>query len=75
MVRLFIEKLKLTFTKDTADSQKEQKMREQITKEEELVEQLNEIKDQNAALAADPKGKKGGNKGGKTEEQVQEEIN
>lgn len=49
-------------------------MREQIAKEEELNEQLHEIREQNAAAAADPKGKKGGNKGGKTEEQVREEI-
>ena len=74
MVKLFIEKLKLTFSKDTSDSLKETKMREQIAKEIELIEQLNEIKEHNAALAADPKAKKGGNKGGKTEEQVNEEI-
>jgi hypothetical protein len=70
LVQLFIQKLKLTYpAAGTSAEEREQQMRANIEKEVELLEQLEEAKNETAE--ADPK-KKG--KGARTPQEIQDEL-
>lgn len=74
LAQLFCQKLKLTFTeKEKTKEEKENKLREVITKEKELLEQISEAK-AIEALPDDPKAKNAKKGGAKSPQEFEEEL-